>query len=103
MSRLRHNATGLGLRLRSINDAKRAGAPLVTGPGRDCTGTELGERLGIAALYAGRGDNANACSTALLACAGLPDTAANRALIGDALDPLLARIQQAVARHGGRH
>jgi hypothetical protein len=98
--RLRSSSPGVGLRLRSIQQARREGR-LVEGPERECTGTPLGERLGIAALYAGHGDADTARATALLVCAGISDTPDNRAAVLGAIDEIRNTVRLAVGISGG--
>lgn len=76
--RLNFKSQSVGVRLRAAREA-RATPGYFDGPGMDCTGTPLGERLGIAALYAGKGEPDTARIAALLVVSDLPDTAENRA------------------------
>lgn len=99
MSRLRSTSPGVGVRLRALQQLKREGG-LNPGPGRDCTGNDLGERLGIAALYAGRGDTDNANAAALLAIAGVEDSERARAAVLAAIEDVRALVRRAT---GGLH
>lgn len=91
MSRIRHNSPSKTLRLAAA--AKLARMPGYVRPPSACVDTPLGQRLGIAAVYAGRDDADNARASALLAVADLPDTPANRA----AVLASIASIESAVA------
>lgn len=99
MSRLRHNAPGVGARMRALRRITDAGG-LQSGPGRDCTGNDLGERLGIAALYAGRGEADDATAAALLAIAGVEDNERARADVLAAIEDVRALVRRAT---GGLH
>lgn len=99
MSRLRYNSHSIGARLRALHEIESMGG-LAPTPGRDCTGTPLGERLGIAALYAGRGDADNAAAAALLAIAGTDDNTDNRAAVLAAIEDVRALVRRAT---GGLH
>jgi hypothetical protein len=98
--RIRATSPGVGVRLRAIRDLRRQGLPIEAGPGRACTGDVLGERLGIAALHAGRGEHDAARAAALLASAGLPDTPEHRAAVTAAFDCIGAAVRAAI---GGLH
>lgn len=95
-NRLRSASPSVGLRLRAIQMAKNTGR-FVEGPDRDCTRSELGQRLGIAALYGGHGDTDTARAAALLACAGVSDTPRNRDAVLQNLDALCRTVQLAVS------
>lgn len=101
MSRIRANSPGVNLRLRALYECQRRGA--LPGPERECAETVLGQRLGIAALYAGRGDRDQAEAAALLACAGVPDTAEHRRQVLDAIAEIRRLIRRAAMGHGGMH
>ena len=97
MSRLRFAGNGYRLRLASLRELQ-AMPGFVPGPGRDCTGNELGERLGIAALYAGHGDEDSARAAALLALAGVPDSPEHRAELGDTFDQVAQLVRAAASK-----
>lgn len=94
--KLRNSSPGVGLRLRAIQWAKREGR-WTEGPDSDCTRSELGQRLGIAALYGGQGDSDNARAAALLACAGVSDTPRNREAVIQKLDAICRTVQISVS------
>ncbi len=95
MTAIRFASTGHALRLRALRDRARM-ANWVPGPGRDCTGNPLAERLGIAALYAGQGDQDNARAAALLALAGVSDSPEHRAELGDTFDQVAQLVRAAI-------
>lgn len=100
-NRLRSASPSAGLRLRAIQMAKNAGR-FVEGPDRDCVRTELGQRLGIAALYGGHGDGDSARATALLACVGVSDTPRNREAVLQQLDAITRLVTVSVSEGSRR-
>jgi hypothetical protein len=98
----RHNA-GVGQRMRSIRDMTRQNLRPNLGPGVECTGTPLGERLGIAAIYAGRGEQSTGVAAALLAIAGVEDSAASRASVLASLDHIAGVVRLAANSGEVRH
>lgn len=65
--------------------------------GRECTAHPIGERLGIAAVYAGRGEVGTACASALLVVLGLDDTPRNRDAVLRNLGGIQLAAQRAIA------
>lgn len=94
MSRVRVNSFSRSARLHTGRRLKAI--PGYAPPPGACVGTVLGERLGIAAIYAGHEDADNARSAALLAVTGLPDTPANRAAVLASIDAIEAAVRGAV-------
>lgn len=94
MNRVRFAGAGYKLRLAGLQAQKNVPG-FVPGPGADCTGNPLGERLGIAALYAGHGDDDNARAAALLALAGVSDSPEHRAGIASAFDQVAQLVRVA--------
>lgn len=95
MSRIRHNTPSLTMRISTARSIARMPG-YVPGPGQDCTGNPLGERLGIAAIYAGKGDDDNARTAALLAVAGVRDTPDNRAAIRASFEQITRLVRVTV-------
>lgn len=95
MSRLRHNTPSRTLRLQAARHIARMPG-YVRSPGADCTGNALGERLGIAAIYAGKGDQDNARTAALLAVAGVTDTLENRAALRASFEQITRLVRVTV-------
>lgn len=96
MNRLRFAGNGYQLRLAGLR-AQQHVPGFMPGPGPDCTGNALGERLGIAALYAGHGDDDNARAAALLALAGVSDSPEHRACIAGAFDQVAQLVRAAAS------
>ena len=92
--RLRSSSQHVGLRLRALAEIKREGRVPNVGPGVECTGTPLGERLGIAALYAGRGEQSAGVAVALLAIAGVADTPEARAQVLASIDHIAGVVRR---------
>jgi|GEM_PF-5121182 len=99
-NRLRSASPSVGLRLRAIQMAKNEGR-FVEPLDRDCARSELGQRLGIAALYGGQGDGDSARATALLACVGVSDTPRNREAVLQQLDAI-SRLVRVTVSEGRR-
>lgn len=95
MSRIRHNTPCIGQRIAAAREISRM-AERLPSPGVECTRTTLGERLGIAALYGGKGEADSARAAALLAVAGVADSTANRARVLGAFDGIRAAVHAAV-------
>lgn len=89
-----------GGRLRSVQLARREGR-YVEPISSECIGSPLGERLGLAAIYAGHGDADAARASALLVCAGVSDTPDNRAAVLGAFDEIRNAVCVAVGVSGG--
>lgn len=101
MTAIRHESSGVALRMRSLQLLRRQGRAPHVGPGVECTGTELGQRLGIAAIFAGRGEQATAAAAALLAIAGVEDSPEARTATLALIDTIAATVRQAT--DGGPH
>lgn len=91
--KISHESHCVGLRLRAVAELRRIGRPPHVGPGVECTGTPLGERLGIAAIYAGRGEQADGAACALLAVAGVQDTPENRAAVLRSIESIAGAVR----------
>ena len=91
--RLRSSSQHVGLRMRALAEIRREGRVPNVGPGVECTGTPLGERLGIAAIFAGRGEQGTGVAVALLAIAGVPDTPEARAHVLAAMDHIAGAVR----------
>jgi hypothetical protein len=92
MSALNFRQPTIGARVRGLRKIGRFGGTEEALFRRACVDTEIGQRLGIAALYGGRGEADAARVTALLACAGLDDTPDNRAAIASDMGAILSLV-----------
>ena len=97
MSRVRHNTPGLALRMQSLRAAAHRPGAISADQGRECAGHPIGERLGIAAVYAGRGEVDTARASALLIAAGIDDTPAHRAAVLRGIASIQRAVEAAVA------
>ncbi|MCR6661862.1 MAG: hypothetical protein NVV60_01610 [Luteimonas sp.] len=92
---LTHRGTPHGRRIAAARAAMRTPG-YVRSPGAECTGNPLGERLGIAAIYAGKGDDDNAQAAALLAVVDVRDTPENRIAVMRHIDQVAQLVRDAV-------
>jgi hypothetical protein len=99
--RMDHEGNPVRLRLRALRQLQRRGIKPHVGPGVECTGTLMGERLGIAAIYAGRGEQADGAACALLAVAGITDNHDNRVAVLRSIDQIAGAVRAAI--DGGLH
>lgn len=101
--RLRSSSQHVGLRMRALAEIQREGRVANVGPGVECTGTPLGECLGIAAIFAGRGEQAAGVAVALLAIAGVADTPDHRARVLLSIDSIAGAVRLATTEAGHAH